>query len=465
VNVTHFPLVKEVFLLNKILIIDDEEHLCWALEKGLRQEGYQVISSTRGKEGLELIQNETPSLVILDLKMPEMDGLEVLVKAKDLSPKLPIIMITAHGSIDTAIEAMKLGAIDYISKPFDLDELKILVKKALMVSRLREEVVFLRSELTKKHGRILGNSAAIQEVNTLVERVADSNATVLITGESGTGKEVTALSIHNLSYRREKSYVPINCAALPESLLESELFGHEKGAFTGAVVRKLGRFELADKGTLFLDEVTEMPLSMQVKLLRVLQERQFERVGGTESIKVDVRVIAATNRDPMECVKRGTFREDLYYRLNVLPIHIPPLRQRSEDISLLTMHFLQKFNPNHEQMISPEAMVLLMNYDWPGNIRELQNVIERSVILSQGNEIKVQHLPKEIQKVENRKSQSDQGLILNFPDKGISFDEVERELILKALDKSKGNQTKAAQLLGLTRSALLYRAQKYQVKL
>ncbi|MHB8076436.1 sigma-54-dependent transcriptional regulator [Desulfosporosinus fructosivorans] len=452
-------------MLNKILIIDDEEHLCWALEKGLRQEGYQVITATRGKEGLELIQNETPSLVILDLKMPEMDGLEVLVKAKDLIPKLPVIMITAHGTIDTAIEAMKLGAIDYITKPFDLDELKIVVKQALMVSRLREEVVFLRSELNKKHGRILGNSPAIQEVNTLIERVADSNATVLITGESGTGKEVTALSIHNLSYRRDKSYVPINCAALPESLLESELFGHEKGSFTGAVVRKIGRFELADKGTIFLDEVTEMPLSMQVKLLRVLQERQFERVGGNESIKIDVRIIAATNRDPMDCIKNGTFREDLYYRLNVLPIHIPPLRLRTEDIPLLVMHFLQKFNPSQEQMISPEAIGLLMNYEWPGNIRELQNVIERSVILSRGNDIKINHLPKEIQKLENRKSVTDQGLILNFPDKGISFDEVERELILKSLEKSRGNQTKAAHLLGLTRSALLYRAQKYQLKL
>ena len=451
--------------MNKILIIDDEEHLCWALEKGLRQEGYQVLTTTRGKEGLKLIQNETPSLVILDLKMPEMDGLEVLIKAKDLIPKLPVIIITAHGSIDTAIEAMKLGAIDYITKPFDIDELKIVVKQALTVSRLREEVVFLRSELNKKHGKILGNSPAIQEVNTLVERVADSNATVLITGESGTGKEVIALSIHNLSYRREKAYVPINCAALTESLLESELFGHEKGSFTGAVVRKIGRFELAHKGTLFLDEVTEMPLSMQVKLLRVLQERQFERVGGTESIQIDVRIIAATNRDPMDCIKKGTFREDLYYRLNVLPIHIPPLRLRTEDIPLLVMYFLKKFNPSQEQMISSEALELLMNYEWPGNIRELQNVIERSVILSQGNNIKVLHLPKEIQKVEYRKNEADQGLILNFPDQGISFDEVERELILKALEKSSGNQTKAASLLGLTRSALLYRAQKYQIKL
>ncbi|WP_238457021.1 sigma-54-dependent transcriptional regulator [Desulforamulus putei] len=439
--------------------------MCWALERGLRQEGYQVLTATRGKEGLELIRKETPSLVILDLKMPEMDGLEVLVRAKDLLPKLPVIMITAHGTIDTAIEAMKLGATDYITKPFDLDELKLVVKQALMVSQLQEEVTFLRSELSKKYGRIIGNSQAIQDVCTLVEKVADSNATVLITGESGTGKEVTALSIHQLSSRRDKPFVPINCAALPESLLESELFGHEKGAFTGAVARKLGRFELANHGTLFLDEITEMPLSMQVKLLRVLQEKQFERVGGTESIKVDVRVIAATNRDPIECIRKGTFREDLYYRLNVLPIHLPPLRERTEDIPLLVMHFLQKFNPSQEQLISPEAMGLLTSYHWPGNIRELQNVIERAVILSQGQEIKPHHLPKEIQKTDTGKGEAGQGLIINFPDEGISFEEVEKELIIKALEKSNGNQTRAAQLLGITRSALLYRAQKYQIKL
>ncbi|WP_139257374.1 sigma-54-dependent transcriptional regulator [Desulforamulus aeronauticus] len=452
-------------MMNKILVIDDEEHMCWALEKGLRQEGYQVITATRGKQGLELLRNETPSLVILDLKMPEMDGLEVLIKAKDLLPNLPVIMITAHGTIDTAIEAMKLGATDYITKPFDLDELKLVVKQAIMVSHLQEEVSFLRSELNKRYGRIVGNSQAIQDVCTLIERVADSNATVLITGESGTGKEVSALSIHQLSSRREKPFVPINCAALPESLLESELFGHEKGAFTGAVARKLGRFELANHGTLFLDEVTEMPLSMQVKLLRVLQERQFERVGGTESIKVDVRVIAATNRDPLESIRNGTFREDLYYRLNVLPIHLPPLRERKEDISLLVMHFLEKFNPSHNQFISPDAMGLLLSYEWPGNIRELQNVVERAVILSQGHEIKSHHLPKEIQRTPTSKTEEQQELIINFPDQGISFEDVEKELILKAMEKSNGNQTKAAQLLGITRSALLYRAQKYQLKL
>ncbi|AEF94030.1 two component, sigma54 specific, transcriptional regulator, Fis family [Desulfotomaculum nigrificans CO-1-SRB] len=454
-------------MTRKILVIDDEEHMCWALEKGLRQEGYQVLTATRGKQGLELIRNEVPSLVILDLKMPEMDGLEVLVRAKEMMPKLPVIMITAHGTIDTAIEAMKLGATDYITKPFDLDELKLVVKQALMVNQLEVEVNFLRSELSQKYDRIVGNSQAIQDVCTLIEKVADSNATVLITGESGTGKEVTALTIHQLSSRRDKPFVPINCAALPESLLESELFGHEKGAFTGAVARKLGRFELANEGTLFLDEITEMPLSMQVKLLRVLQEKTFERVGGTESIQVDVRVIAATNRDPMECIKKGTFREDLYYRLNVLPIKLPPLRERVEDIPLLVMHFLKKFNPSKEPAISPDAMGLLSTYQWPGNIRELQNVIERAVILSQGQEIKPYHLPKEIQKTDTNKGSEEQntGLVINFPDQGISLEELEKELILKALEKSNGNQTKASQLLGITRSALLYRAQKYQIKL
>lgn len=446
------------------MVIDDEEHMCWALERGLRQEGYQVFTAIRGSQGLDIIRKETPSLVILDLKMPEMNGLEVLIKAKDILPKLPIIMITAHGTIDTAIEAMKLGATDYITKPFDLDELKLVVKQALMVNHLQEEVTFYRSELNKKYGQIVGNSQGIQDVCMLIEKVADSNATVLVTGESGTGKEITALSIHQLSSRREKPFVPINCAALPESLLESELFGHEKGAFTGAVARKLGRFELANEGTLFLDEITEMPLSMQVKLLRVLQEKVFERVGGTDSIKINVRVIAATNRDPLECIKNGTFREDLYYRLNVLPIHLPPLRDRKEDIPLLVMHFIKKFNPSQEQRMSPEAMGLLISYEWPGNIRELQNVIERSIILSQGNEIKPHHLPKEIQKVDNTKIEANPRLIINFPEGGISFDEVEKELILLALEKSQGNQTKAAQLLGITRSALLYRAQKYQIK-
>ncbi|MEW6275549.1 MAG: sigma-54 dependent transcriptional regulator [Bacillota bacterium] len=445
-------------MVPKILIIDDEKHLCWALEKAMRQEGYQALSTTSSKKGLELIKEESPSLVILDLKMPEMDGLEVLRRAREILPGLPVIILTAHGTIETAIEAMKIGAVDYLTKPFDLDELKIVIKQNLMVSQLVTEVNFLRAELARKYTSIIGESKAIQEVKKLIEKVAKSNATVLITGESGTGKEVAALTIHQQSLRKDGPFVPVNCAALPEQLLESELFGHEKGAFTGAVARKLGRFELADRGTIFLDEITEIPLSMQVKLLRVLQEKSFERVGGTETLNVDVRVIAATNRDITLAMKQGQFREDLYYRLNVFQINMPPLKERKEDIPLLAQHFVEKFRPTYlVNKISPAALELLVRYHWPGNIRELQNVIERAAIICQGNEILPEHLPKELLATQKTTASS----IINFPDQGISLDEVEKELILKALEKTGGNQTRAAQLLGITRSALLYRSQKY----
>ncbi len=449
-------------MVPKILIIDDEKHLCWALEKAMRQEGYQALSATSGKKGLELIKEESPSLVILDLKMPEMDGLEVLRKAREIQPGLPVIMLTAHGTIETAIEAMKIGAVDYLTKPFDLEELKIVIKQNLMVSRLVTEVNFLRNELAKKYTNLIGESKAIQEIKRLIEKVAKSNATVLITGESGTGKEVAALAIHQQSLRKDGPFVPVNCAALPEQLLESELFGHEKGAFTGAVARKPGRFELADRGTIFLDEITEIPLSMQVKLLRVLQEKSFERVGGTETLCVDVRVIAATNRDIASAMQQGQFREDLYYRLNVFQIHMPPLRERKEDIPLLAQHFVEKFRPTYlVNKISPAAMELLVRYHWPGNIRELQNVIERAAIICQGNEILPEHLPKELLAAQKTTA----GPVINFPDQGISLEEVEKELILKALEKTGGNQTRAAQLLGITRSALLYRSQKYGINL
>ncbi|MCL6634407.1 MAG: sigma-54 dependent transcriptional regulator [Peptococcaceae bacterium] len=450
-------------MVPKILVIDDEEHMCWALERAMRQEGYQVFTATRGQQGLDLIREEAPSLVILDLKMPEMDGMEVLRRAKEMQPKLPVIILTAHGTIETAIEAMKMGAADFITKPFDLDELKIVIKKALMISQLVTEVSFLRSELAKRYGQIIGKSQAIKDIVQLIERVAASNATVLITGESGTGKEVVAVSIHQSSPRRDMPFVAVNCAALPEHLLESELFGHEKGAFTGAVARKMGRFELADRGTIFLDEIAEMPLSMQAKLLRFLQEKTFERVGGTETIKVDVRVIAATNRNILEAIEKGDFREDLYYRLNVIPIHLPPLRERKEDIPLLAEHFLNKFQHTYlVNKISPAAMEMLCNYHWPGNIRELQNVIERAAIICQGSEIQPVHLPKELQ-MPQRTAPAANGLVINFPDEGISLEEVEKELIIKALEKSGRNQTRAAQLLGITRSALLYRMQKHGI--
>lgn len=449
-------------MIPKILIIDDEEHMCWALDRAMRQEGYHTLVAYRGKQGLELIREESPSLVILDLRMPDMDGMEVLKEAKTLNPKLPVIMLTAHGTIETAIEAMKIGATDYITKPFDLDELKLVIKQNLLLSELETEVTFLRSELASKYDNIIGQSKIMQEIIALIERVAQSNASVLITGESGTGKEVAAVAIHQNSPRSNKPFVPVNCAALPEQLLESELFGHERGAFTGAVSRKLGRFELADKGTIFLDEIAEMSLNMQAKILRVLQEKTFERVGGTETLSVDVRVIAATNRQLDEAIKKGDFREDLYYRLNVIHIHLPPLRERREDIPLLAKHFLHKFGHTYQvDSISPDAMELLYNYRWSGNIRELQNVIERAAIITRDKVIYPEHLPREL----HATPKSSSNVIVNFPDDGLSLEELEKELILTALNKSSGNQTKAAKLLGISRSALLYRSQKYGIKL
>ena len=449
-------------ITSKILIIDDEKHMCWALERAMKQEGYQVITANNGPDGLELLKEELPSLVTLDLKMPGMDGMEVLKCIKEINPKLPVIILTAHGTIDSAIEAMKQGAVDYLTKPFDLDELKIVIKNALLLNQLVTEVNFLRNELTKNYSNMIGKSQTIVEINQLIERVATTNATVLITGESGTGKEVAAVTIRHASTRCDNPFVTVNCAALPENLLESELFGHEKGAFTGAINKKLGRFELAHKGTIFLDEIGDMPLSMQAKLLRVLQEKSFERVGGTETHKVDVRLIAATNRELTDAIRKGLFREDLYYRLNVIHIHLPPLRERKEDIPLLAEHFLNKLGHTyHVEKISPEAMEMICAYNWPGNIRELQNVIERSAIICRDGEILPFHLPPELQKP----TKTVVGSIVRLPDEGISLEEVEKQLIMKALEKSKGNQTKAANLLGITRSALLYRTQKYGVSL
>ncbi|MBF7084567.1 sigma-54-dependent Fis family transcriptional regulator [Desulfallas sp. Bu1-1] len=444
----------------KILIIDDEKHMCWALEKAMRQEGYIAISASNGMDGLKKIKDEMPSLVILDLKMPGMDGMQVLKKAREINPRLPVIILTAHGTIDTAIEAMKMGAVDYVTKPFDLVELNIMIKQHLAVTQLQTEVNFLRSELAKKYGNIIGQSTAIREVIQIIEQVAKTSATVLITGESGTGKEVAALSIHHNSPRCEAPFVPVNCAALPEQLLESELFGHEKGAFTGASSRKPGRFELANGGTIFLDEIAEMPPNMQAKLLRILQEKTFERVGGTETLRVDVRVIAATNRDLRQLIREGLFREDLFYRLNVVQIHLPPLRERREDIPLLVEHFIQKFGTAYKvNSISPEAMSLLEQYDWPGNVRELQNIVERASIICRGHEIQPEHLPSEIQRIHTQK----RGIIIRFPDQGLSMEQLEKELIVKALEKSGGNQTKAAKLLGISRSAFLYRSQKHGI--
>ena len=371
-----------------ILIVDDEPNIRRVLEAVFSKDHYRVFTAENGRKALDVISSE-PSLDVLlcDLIMPDMNGVEVLRAAKEANPALSVVMITAHGTIKTAVEAMKYGAFDYVTKPFDMDEIKLVVKNALERSQLLVENASLKQELKSRFrfDEIVGSSGKMQEVYRIIERVANSNATVLIRGESGTGKELVAKAIHYNSLRSEKPFIAVSCAALPETLLESELFGYEKGAFTGAAGQKRGRFELAHQGTLFLDEIAELSPAMQVKLLRVLQERQFERVGGTKTVSVDVRLVAATNRDLEDAVAKSEFRPDLYYRLQVIQVFIPALRERKEDVPVLVEHFIQKYNTANGRdikFVSPEAMELLMKYPWPGNIRELENVIERGIVLA-----------------------------------------------------------------------------------
>ncbi|AKL96729.1 acetoacetate metabolism regulatory protein AtoC [Clostridium aceticum] len=448
--------------MKRILVVDDEKNMRWAIKKALEKEAYKIYEAGNGLEAIEKFQEEMPDLILMDLKMPKMEGMEALKKIKEISEKTPVIMITAHGTMESAVEAMKIGALDYISKPFDIEELKVTIAKALKVMALQEEVSYLREELEKNTGKtIIGTSPQIQEILNIVERVASTNATVLILGESGTGKEVIANALHYSSNRKQKPYIKVNCGAIPENLVESELFGYEKGSFTGATARKIGKFEKADGGTIFLDEVGELDLSMQVKLLRVLQEREFERIGGNERVKVEIRVIAATNRDLYKMVEEGSFREDLYYRLNVIPIKLPSLRERKEDIPLLTDYFLQKYSQEvgrKNLVISEEVKKKLLNYQWRGNIRELENVIERMVLLGQGNIITEKDLPYEI--IQEEKTEE----IYRLPKEGLCIEELEKNLILQALERTEYNQTKAAQLLGMTRHTLLYRMEKHEIK-
>lgn len=448
--------------MKKILIADDEKNMIWAMKKALKDETYKIITAGDGAEAVSLVQDEEPDIVLLDLRMPKMDGMEALAEIKKINPKIPVIMLTAHGTMESAIEAMKLGAVDYISKPFDLEELKIVIQKALNIGNMQEQIAFLTEELSKSTGKmIIGESERIKNVLQLVSRVANSNATVLITGESGTGKELIANAIHFNSQRKGKPYIKVNCGALPEGLLESELFGHEKGAFTGAISRKPGRFELADGGTLFLDEVGELTPSIQVKLLRVLQEKEFERVGGTETLKVDVRIVTATNRNLGEMVSKETFREDLFYRLNVIPIELPSLRDRKEDIPMLVEYFTEKYcreSGRDRLVFDKDAMDALANYQWKGNIRELENVIERIVILNHGETVGKQTLPKEIVCYSNESTP------FILPAEGIDLDSVEKSLIEQALIRTENNQTHAAKLLGITRHTLMYRMEKHNLK-
>ena len=444
-----------------ILIIDDDTSLRRVLEYNLREAGYGVAAAASGEEGLRLFAEAEPSLVISDMKMPGMDGMQVLKSVKEHSPETPVIMITAFGSVDMAVEAMKAGAYDYITKPFNRDELRLTVAKALQFSSLSRENRQLKSQLAERadFSAIIGSSPAMEKVFQVVAKVADTEASVLITGESGTGKELVARSIHSRSSRKNGPFVAINCAAIPHDLLESELFGHLKGAFTGAVRDKTGKFALADGGTLFLDEVGELPPPLQPKLLRALQERVIEPVGGTKEQKLDVRVVAATNLDMEKAMSDGTFREDLYYRLAVIPLHLPPLRQRRDDIPLLLKHFCGRHGAETVQF-DKAALGALVSYPWPGNVRELENLVERLLIMRNGDTITAEDLPEKLL-YNDRPVSAD--TVVNLPPEGYSLEQLEREVVVQALERNAWNQTAAARFLRIPRHTLIYRLEKYGI--
>jgi len=444
----------------RILIIDDDSSLRRVLEYNLQEEGYEVGTAASGEEGLRRFPELVPELVITDLKMPGMDGFQVLRAVKERSPGTLVIIITAFGEVDSAVKAMKSGAYDYITKPFNRDALKLTVKKALHLTGLSEENRRLKDRLSdrREFRDMIGISPAMERVFAMVRRVADSEATVLLTGESGTGKELVARAIHSFGSRREASFVAVNCAAIPRDLLESELFGHVKGAFTGAVRDRQGKFSLADGGTLFLDEVGEMPLELQPKLLRALQERSVEPVGGSSLLKTDVRVVAATNADLEKSLASGAFREDLYYRLAVIPIPLPPLRERREDIPLLIRHFAAKHGAEAVPF-SDEAVAALVAYQWPGNVRELENTVERLLILRSGDIVTRDELPEKIRGGRDMPA----GSIINLPPDGYSLEQLEREIVAAALERNGWNRTAAARFLRIPRHVLIYRMEKYGI--
>ena len=442
-----------------ILIVEDEAKMRRLLELNLADDGFKTLSAGDAETGLKMLATDTVDLILTDLKLPGKSGLDLLQSAKQQDPALPVVVMTAFGSVETAVEAMKAGASDYVLKPFSLAEIRMVVRKELDVSRLREENRSLREALGEKysHPNIIAGSAKMQEVLATVERVAPTNSTVLLGGESGVGKDLIARVIHEKSRRRSGPFVKINSTAIPENLLESELFGYERGAFTGASASKPGKFELADKGTLFLDEIGDVPPATQVKLLRVLQEREFERLGGTRTIKVDVRLVAATNRDLRAALEEGTFREDLYYRLNVVPIDIPPLREHKEDIPGLASLFLARFAKDSGRDIAgitPAAMSQLLGHHWPGNVRELQNVIERACALAPGSQLDVADIH-----LDATRPRTSTGADRFVPD-GMTLDQYEDEMIHEALKRANGNKSQAARLLGLSRNALRYRLSK-----
>jgi len=453
----------------KILIAEDDDLNRNNLTELLTMEGYEVKAVENGKEAMAAFVEDKYDLVITDLKMPEGDGLELLKFVKDMNPDNIVIMMTGFGTVDSAVEAMKYGAFDYITKPMKDDLVKLTVSRALSFASLQEENVTLRDNLREKYdfGKMLGYSECMKTIFDTIEKVAKSDSTVIIYGESGTGKELVARAIHFNSDRKNFPLIPVNCGAIPEELLESELFGHEKGAFTGAIRNRLGRFELAQGGTIFLDEIGDMSPSLQVKLLRVIQEKQFERIGGVKTINADVRIIAATNQDLELAVAEKRFREDLYYRINVIPIHLPALRERGPDIAILANHFLQKFAQTKKKdvsSISPEAIACLLHYPWPGNVRELENLIEMLVVLKDGNEIVLEDLPLKIRQF--KKEAQSIGSI-QIPEDGIDFNELvnqfEKDILLNALEKSSGVKNRAAKLLNLNRTTLVEKLKRLNI--
>jgi two-component system nitrogen regulation response regulator NtrX len=449
-------------MAKQILVVDDEERIRQSLNGILKDEGYEVVESKDGAQALKQLESDPPDLVLLDIWMPGVDGMAVLERMKGQIPNLPVIMISGHGNIELAVKAVKLGAYDFIEKPLSLEKVLLAVNNALLFSKLEQENRALRQEVERKY-EIVGNSAEVQKLKEQIKIVAPTNGWVLINGENGTGKELVARAIHRLSLRAERSFVEVNCAAIPEELIESELFGHEKGSFTGALTKKRGKFDLAHEGTLFLDEIADMSLKTQAKILRILQEQKFERVGGTEMIYVDVRVIAATNRDLMEEIQKGKFREDLFYRLNVIPLTAPPLRERRGDIPLLVEYFIEAFcleNNKEKKKISPEAMELLTGYAWPGNVRELKNLVERMVIMTRGPVIEEKDVPDPVR--EHPRAP----LEFSFFDFDLLRDarrEFEKRFIMKKLSENDENISKTAEMIGIERSNLHRKIKSYEI--
>ncbi|MBI5056248.1 MAG: sigma-54-dependent Fis family transcriptional regulator [Nitrospirae bacterium] len=446
----------------KILVVDDEKSMREILEIFLKNEGYSVATADNGAAAIDAVKKDIYDLVITDMKMPKAGGMEVLKNVKEISPETVVVIVTAFGTTESAVEAMKHGAYDYISKPFQMDEIRLVIKNALEKLKLLKDVSILKEQLKSPSlENMIGSSPAMQEMFAIITKTSESSANVLILGESGTGKELVAKAVHNLSLRKDQHFVAINCAAIPEGLLESELFGYMRGAFTGAAANKQGLFELANDGTLFLDEIGEMPMNLQAKLLRVIEGGAFRRVGGVADIKVDVRIISATNKDLKDLIEKGLFREDLYFRLNVLSVKIPPLRERRDDIPVLVDHFLKKF-AGDKKKFSPDAMEMLKNYRWRGNVRELENIIERVVLLCDREVMGVEHLPEEI------RSASTIAKGIAVPSGGMDFEkmmeDMERAYLLKALEQTNGVKTEAAKLLNLTFRSFRHKLKKYGIE-